>query len=351
MFDPIRGGFPDYTHMAVGYCSSDAWMGQTSTTDFAMVGGTKVGSKTGTYWHGFYITQTILKYFLQLGMGTSGMPEELFVSGCSAGSIAATAMADSWTQRLYDLAIEMKIASFKVPYVWSLLDGAPIVSPPESMPGHDTIFQYAMKLVKQLYGPDKGTSPSAFINQACTARVANAGECVWTTTVLPFIKSRNLVLVMLWDNFVTGDQFYFFTPGNYKQYDFGLKLVAMTRVVMAKVTPSQNFFASGCGDHCISDNPYFWRLVAPTSGSTMTAKDMTIATRDGHTGKVITDMCNDYNCGCLGQSSALTKLADASLANMMFAKMTGMQGAFSSTMSLAVAADQTYNLGQYLMSP
>merc|ERR1719316_391597 len=50
MFDPHMGGFPDYTHASIGYCSSDAWIGQVEIEEYAMVGGTKLpNGKIGTY--------------------------------------------------------------------------------------------------------------------------------------------------------------------------------------------------------------------------------------------------------------------------------------------------------------
>jgi hypothetical protein len=354
MFDPHMGGFPGYTHGHAGYCSSDAWMGQ-SEIGFEMVGNTKLpDGSMGTYLHGFDITQSILKTYLKKGMGSTP-GQELFVSGCSAGSIASTAMADSWPSRLETLAEEMAIKPFYMPHIWSLLDGAPIVSPPGAKAGHKTIFEYAMTLVGQLYGPDKGTDPSAFINKHCVAaNPDNAGECVWTTTVLPFIKSPNLVLVQLWDNFVTGDQFYFFAPGNHFQYEEGLLLVKMTREVMDRVTPSQNYFAIGCGDHCVSDNALFWRMVPPTAPgeySKLSAKDLTLDTRDGKTGQLVTDTCDAYNCGCFAQGPAHTKLGLAALYFEMLENLTMIPGELRSGTSLAIAADQTYNLGQALLSP
>merc|ERR1719502_1412028 len=115
-----------------------------------MIGGTKLPSgKQGTFFRGFTVTQSILKRFLKMGMGSTG-GQELFVSGCSAGSIAATAMADSWPSRLTKLAKSGLIkGDFFVPYIWTLLDGAPIVSPPSSgnYPGELTILEMAAKLV------------------------------------------------------------------------------------------------------------------------------------------------------------------------------------------------------------
>merc|ERR1719281_297982 len=42
LFDPNNGGMRGWTHSLVGYTSSDAFLGQTSLTEFAMVGGTFV---------------------------------------------------------------------------------------------------------------------------------------------------------------------------------------------------------------------------------------------------------------------------------------------------------------------
>merc|ERR1719316_2645339 len=67
MFDPVMGGFPDYTHAHAGYCSSDAWMGQLQVTDYQMIGGTKMpDGTTGTYFRGYTIQQAILKRFMKM---------------------------------------------------------------------------------------------------------------------------------------------------------------------------------------------------------------------------------------------------------------------------------------------
>merc|ERR550514_561697 len=117
-----------------------------------MVENTVVPSgKNGTFFRGYTILQSVLKKFLMMGMGSTP-GQELFVSGCSAGSIAATAQADSWGGRLTKLAAEMGL-QFYVPYIWSMLDGAPIVSPPSAgfYEGQLTILEMAAKLVTHLY--------------------------------------------------------------------------------------------------------------------------------------------------------------------------------------------------------
>lgn len=328
MFDPHLGGFSDFTHAAVQYCSSDAWFGQTETEEFIMVGGTKLeNGKFGTYFRGFTIVQAALLKYLMMGMGaTPG--QELFISGCSAGSIAATAQADSWNSRLQLMAGEHQIA-YHSPKIWTLLDGAPIVSPPAVSKSYGeaiTLFEMAMKLVGMIYGDPEGPSPDIFLNKDCVAQHPDApGECAWTVTVLPFIKTPNIVLAQTWDNFVDGEIYGFFTPTTAKSYSMGMDVVALTRATMKTCTPQQNYWTVGCGDHCLSSNPFWWRLApatAPGADAFITAKEATIMTREGKLGRIIADTCDSYNCGCVGQSSAYNKLAATALFFQILSQLT-----------------------------
>jgi len=351
MFDPHLGGFPDYQHATVGYCSSDAWMGQIALTDFTIVEGTVVDDDTGesgTFFHGYIILQAVLQKFINMGMGDTP-DQELFVSGCSAGSIAATAMADSWQPRLEALGIKNPMK------IWTMLDGAPIVSPPGQTKMQDTIVEMALKLVKMLYGQENGADPYVFLNPTCVAAEAEPTHCAWTGTVLPYIQTPNIVLNQLWDNFVTGQIYWFFNPTSPTTYKQGLNIVKMTRDMMKTVSPQQNYHAVGCGDHCISANPYFWRIIPNTAAEKINARDMTLQTRDALLkndksllGRVVVDTCDDYNCGCIGQSSSYTKLSDNTLLfavlNKMAPAMTMVNVPF--TVALAIAASQTANPGQ-----
>lgn len=361
MFDPHLGGLPDYTHAAIGYCSSDAWFGQIEVEDFAMVNGTVLSNgKIGTHFRGYTILQSVLKWFLQQGMA-SEPGHELFVSGCSAGSIAATAQADSWASRLEKMAKQMKLPFYK-PKIWTVLDGAPIISPTPSKTVEEgaspAIYTMAMALVDQLYGPGRGVTPDEFINKDCVAaHPENAGTCVWTADVMPFIKTPNVVLGMFWDNFVTGQLEHFFVPDNPKHYQWALHAVYMAREVLKKVTPQQNFWFSGCGDHCLSDNPLWWRLMpvtAPNGESHTSARDITLRTRDGDTGHVVADACDHYQCGCMGQESGNTKLGLQAIALGMQYGMTGKRPppmGYSIGQSTGLAAGQMFNLGQWVVGP
>merc|ERR550514_1425062 len=108
--------------------------------------------------------------------------QELWVSGCSAGSIAATAMADSWAPRLKALGLQNQIN------IWTMLDNAPIISPP-APPGQPSIFKMAMKLVDMLYRPSRNVTPGVFINAQCAAdHPENAGVCAFPGTGILYIK-------------------------------------------------------------------------------------------------------------------------------------------------------------------
>jgi hypothetical protein len=318
MFDPKNGGFPEYTHATAVYCSSDAWMGQVEIPDFSMVKGTTLSNgQPGTIFHGWYVTQAILQHFISLGMGSS-KGEELWVSGCSAGAIAGTAMADSWDTRLKKLGVKYSMK------IWSMLDNMPIVSPAALGDGTFglSIFKMAMKLVTMLYGPDRtpsdGPPDKLFINKPCMAALGakRAGECVFPGTVLPYIQSPNIVLNQLWDNFVTAKTYGYMHPVSAPQYNTGVDIVKMTKATF-KPSPVQNYWAISCGDHCQSENPNWWRLIPNTAAEPISAMDMTIQTRDGFTGRAVYDACDDYNCGCLGQSTSYTKVGLDTLNRMI----------------------------------
>jgi hypothetical protein len=312
MFDPELGGFPEYTHATIFYCSSDAWMGQIEIEDFQMVGGTMLSNgKPGTIFHGYFILEAVLKKFIDMGMGTTA-GQELWISGCSAGAIAATAMADSWAARLKALGIENEVK------IWTMLDNMPIVSPTAASGpfGGKSIHDMAMALAGFLYGETRGASPSIFLNKDCEA-VEGVVECVWPGTVVKYIKIPNIILNQLWDNFVTAKTYGFMHPVNGAQYNTGLMVVNMTKESFKSVTSTQNYWAISCGDHCMSENPNFWRQIPNTGNEKISARDMTIQTRDAalgepgspHLGRVIVDECNHYNCGCIGHTSSMTKLA------------------------------------------
>jgi hypothetical protein len=313
MFDPHLGGFSDYTHGQIPYCTSDAWMGMIEAEELEMVGGTTLSNgKPGTYFYGYYVTQGILKKFIDMGMGaTPG--QELWVSGCSAGSIAATAMADSWGPRLKALGIKNEVV------IWTMLDNMPIVSPPAALPGTKDILSMAVLLVGFLYGPERGVSPP-FLSKECVAHYTPAVEnCVWPGEAIKWIKIPNIVLVQLWDNFVTAKTYGFMHPVKSMQYKTGVQVVEMTKDVFKGITPNQNFWSISCGGHCMSHMPEWWRLI-PITGTQKSAKDLTLQTRDAalskdssKLGEVVTDKCVDYNCGCLGQGRAIDKLAFSAL--------------------------------------
>jgi hypothetical protein len=359
MFDPKMGGFEDYTHGAIQYCSSDAWFGQIETEEFTMVGGTVLpNGKIGTYFRGYTIVQTALKKFLSMGMGNSA-GQELFMSGCSAGSIAATAQADSWDSRLRILAGEINVP-YSTPKIWTLLDGAPVVSPPAIHKSYGEsigLVEMASKLVAMLYGNPSGPSPDAFLNKDCVAaHSSNPGDCVWTATVLPYIKTPNIVLAQFWDNFVDGEIYGFFIPTTTKTYSMGMDVVHLTRETMKTVSPFQNYWTIGCGDHCLSSNPYWWRLSpasAPGDDAYVTAKEMTLWTRAGTLGRVIADTCDSYNCGCVGQGSAYNKLAAIALFFQVLNQMTPWDSKalpnLPTPIVTAIAGSQTNNPFQLMM--
>jgi len=317
MFDPIMGGFPDYTHATAVYCSSDAWMGQVEVEDFQLVEGTTLSNGApGTYFHGYFITEAILMKFIDMGMGSTP-GHELWVSGCSAGSIAATAMADSWKPRLQALGIP------HVPTIWTMLDNAPITSPP-SIAENPSIYKMAMTLVNFLYKPSRNVSAGVFVNQGCaSAFSANVGHCIFPGVGILYINIPNIVLNQLWDNFVLAKTYGFMHPMTSLQYNTGMIVVNATKEIFKTVSNHQNYWAISCGDHCMSSNPNFWRLVPNTGNEQISARDMVIQTREGALGRggmlgrVVCDECAHYNCGCVGQSSSMNRLA----LNSMFFKV------------------------------
>lgn len=355
MFDPKFGGFPEYTHAQVGYCSSDAFFGQIETDEFTMVGGTQIKNSTGTYFRGYTILQAVLKKFLKMGLAaTPG--QELWVSGCSAGAIAAAAQADSWKSRIEDLAKEMKLKVYPLK-IWTSIDGAPIANPdaPYGEYGQQTIFEMAGNLVTMLYGPQTGASPNAFLNKDCAkAHKNNPSNCVLPPVVLPHIQIKNIYIDQLWDNFITGQMLMYFAPSTPQQYEQGLEVVKAQREVFKTVTKQQNYHATSCGDHCTSTNANFWRMrpnTAKGDDKYISIKQAILDTRDGKTGKVVADECDNYNCGCIGQGPAYTKLGQVALFFQALYYLNPAAGnMWTSTMSLATASDQLYNAGQ-LISP
>lgn len=262
--------------------------------------------------------------FIDLGLGSTP-GQELWVSGCSAGAIGATAMADSWLPRLMALGMKHTVK------VWTMLDNMPIVSPPGvGGPFGKSIAEMAGTLVDFLYKEERGVSPSPFVNKACAAywtpKEEGVGQCIWPGEGIKWIKIPNIVLNQLWDNFVTAKTYGFMHPVSAVQYNTGVSIVNITKAVF-KPTPVQNFWAISCGDHCMSENPNFWRMMPITGNRAISARDMVKETRDGALGKpgllgnVVTDACHAYNCGCIGQSSSMTKLAGNTLYHMMLAKI------------------------------
>jgi hypothetical protein len=342
IFDPVNGGFPGWFHSRLGYCSSDAWFGQIDVDDFQMIGGTMINGNTpGTHFRGYTQLQAALKILLQHGLGKEA-GHELLVSGCSAGSVATTAQADSFLPRLKKLAKQMKI-KFVEPKVSLLLDNAPIVSPPGYL--NVSIEDQIGMAAGFLYGAGRGVSPNEFLNQDCVKALdagtgwstGGAAGCLWTATVMPHIKTPNLVLNMLWENFVTGNFYYFFEATLPSHYAIGVHEVKETRKVLERVTPQQNFWSIGCNGHCITDTPHWWRLAppsAPGDGWKTSCKDMMLKTMERDTGHIVGDTCNDYNCGCIGQNFAYTLLAINVAEKALLYRLTGW--AFATPLPLSI---------------
>jgi len=315
--------------------------------------------KPGTYFHGYFILEAVLKKFIQMGMGDTA-DQELWVSGCSAGSIAGTAMADSWQPRLKALGMKNDVK------IWTMLDNAPILSPP-AVPGNPSIFDMAMKLVDFLYGEGRDASPGAFINQKCvadlTAKNISANECVFPGTGILYIDTPNLILNQIWDNFVTAKTYGFMHPVTPIHYQTGLEIAKQTKEIFKTVGKTQNYWAISCGDHCMSANPTFWRYIPNTAKEPLSARDMAIQTRDAAVlgkdnllGRVVADECNDYNCGCIGQSVSVTKLALNSLYFKILERIAPAANPWKllpSTISVTtgIAANQQEGIGQFLFGP
>jgi len=147
-------------------------------------------------------------------------------------------------------------------------------------------------------------------------------------------------------------------PLTAQQYNTGLVVTDATKEIFKTKSNVQNYWAISCGDHCMSSNPNWWRLVPNTAREKISARDMAIQTRDGAVykkpgmlGRVVTDECRDYNCGCIGQSTSMFKLTQntlffkmmervapgMSMFTMIEQKMPGMP--FTLPLSTAIAAD------------
>lgn len=85
LFDPSKNvKMAGWHHAFGGYCTSDAWMGDTQLTDFDAFQGDAPGKTS--YLRGHQALRANLKALIQKGLGKS-KGHTFFVSGCSAGGI------------------------------------------------------------------------------------------------------------------------------------------------------------------------------------------------------------------------------------------------------------------------
>merc|ERR1719160_569491 len=256
------------------------------------------------------MVEAMLRIFVKKGLG-SGPGHKLVVSGCSAGSIAVTAQSDSFLPRVEKIFTkEFPNNYFYPPNVTTVSDNHPMLSPKPitvNFNGNLSLFDQAMALVNHLYvKPDILNKTAEFLNPDCVKFYKhNPAACVFPEQVMPFIKTRNLVLSNLWDTFTLFNPSAFFAPANAEQEAFAKKIDEDTRTVVKKVAPNQNQWAIGCNDHCFTLNPFWWRLTpssAPNGMHLISPKDMFMMTMVGDTGKIAMDECRTYNCGCIGHA-------------------------------------------------
>jgi len=312
IFDPVNGGLPGWTHATMSYCSSDAYFGQMDTSEFQVVNNTFIKNNvTGTHFRGYTMTQAMLRHYVRMGLG-SAEGHQLVVSGCSAGSIAVNAQADSFISRVEKIFWQEsgRKATFYPPSLTTVADNMPMLSPEPvtiNFNGELQLFDQAMELVNHLYvKPGILDKAGEFLNADCTAHYKdNPAACVFPDRVMPFVKTNNLILSNLWDTFTLFNPATFFAPENSEQEAFAIKIDGLTREVVNRVAKTQNQWSIGCNDHCFTLNPWWWRLTpatAPNGMHLVSPRDMFHMTMKGDTGKIAMDECKTYNCGCIGHA-------------------------------------------------
>merc|ERR1719272_545364 len=117
--------------------------------------------------------EAMLTKYVLMGLG-SVEGGELVMSGCSAGSIAVTAQADSFVARVQQIHATLGAqlgnagSKFYPPKVTVVCDNAPIVSPKpiiKNFNGELPLFQQSQELVKHLY-LTPNIKPT-FLNEGC----------------------------------------------------------------------------------------------------------------------------------------------------------------------------------------
>lgn len=333
IFDPYHGGLKDFTHATFTFCSSDAFFGQVDIADFQVINNTFIRpGQTGTFFRGYTMIDAMLDLFVIQGLGSVD-GGELVMSGCSAGSIAVTAQADSFVTRVQQIHQRKQVqgsATFYPPKVTVVCDNAPIVSPKpiiKNFNGVLPLFQQSQELVKHLY-VNPGINPT-FLNAGCVEAHKGglgAGACVFPEQVMPYIRTPNLVLNNLWDTFILFNPAAFFQPTTPEQEDFAKYAIKIQKVTLKKVSKDQNMWAIGCNDHCFTLAAFWWRLTcasalgknrAGTDYFALSPKDAFDMTRAGDLGHNIMDECETYNCGCMQEALFYNMFGTGQLLNQI----------------------------------
>jgi hypothetical protein len=297
----------------LSYCSSDAYFGQYDHKGFSVYKNTyiKKGQK-GTPFRGFTMVNAMFTKYVEMGLG-SREGQELVLSGCSAGSIAVTAQADSFGPRVCEM-FKKKFGDKPCyePKVVVVADNAPIVSPEpiiRNFNGELSLFGQSQELAKLLY-VQSGIPADFLSHNDCVSKGHPDAptSCVFPEQAQKWIKAPNMIMNNLFDTFILFNPAGVFKPTKKSENDFMRYAVKAQydQLMVPSVAGTQNMFGIACNDHCMSTHPFWWRLAPVTAQGELwklSSRDIFDLTRAGKFGYMAVDECIEFNCGCINQAT------------------------------------------------
>merc|ERR1719235_1415383 len=137
------------------------------------------------------MVNALLQKFLLMGLGAEP-GTELVVSACSSGGLGLTPQADSFQQRLKEIAPKIRPnGPYHEPKILIIMDSAPLTDGPPPLANVPSLFEQTEKLVNMLY-IDPGIPTTHIIPEDCRERfLNNPSKCLSPQYRLPMIQTPN----------------------------------------------------------------------------------------------------------------------------------------------------------------
>ena len=321
--NPVHSPFASYNKVLLGYCSSDAYMGD-------------VAASVDTFGFAFRGRRIVLAALTQLAEQQQlGQPipgarrkPRLVLAGCSAGARGAMVNADAVSNWLLAAGLDMELRL--------LLDSGLWLSLPPANPAIPSLAEQTQAAIALFGGNDTET----LLGTDCmTALPDTPWECAMGQFRMPFISAPYVLNAAQFDAFQLTYDLGGTQPAQWNSSDaafadqYQLATVAALQPLPTILQSSGNssVFSAACFKHCLTDSSALWgiKIANPAAGSTpssrvVSLRDVLFAWMEGayHVPGLkkpivgpppekVMDTCTGFRCGTCrtrghGQSSAAT---------------------------------------------